>query len=290
MYHGFCNTGGCHVDAKNSTAVTTIPRAQATNRFKAVTGATVTSINVDSQGRASGVTYLSNGEEFFQPAKVVLVASFCYENSRLLLLSKSPAFPNGLSNNHGQVGKHYFSHHQGGQVSALFPFNIGAWYGLPAQGVAVDDWADDNFDHSPVDFIGGGNLWAMSDRRPITAAGMITKIVGAIAGLKTEIQSLKSFPEIAPVRDAQLTHLRATGKFPDYLDVGTNVWFAIHDWHIRWQQPLTLGRDNLGRYTLLFGQTYLIMTSVDLMIATASSPRRSFSSRTASPVMIAVRV
>src|SRR6478735_995259 len=42
MYHGFCNTGGCHVDAKNSTAVTTVPRAQATNHFKAVTGAIVT--------------------------------------------------------------------------------------------------------------------------------------------------------------------------------------------------------------------------------------------------------
>src|SRR6476659_7964101 len=160
MYHGFCNTGGCHVDAKNSTAVTTIPRAQATNRFKAVTGATV--------------TYLSNGEEFFQPAKVVLIASFCYENSRLLLLSKSAAFPNGLSNNHGQVGKHYFSHHQGAPVTALFPFNVGAWYGLPAQGVAVDDWADDNFDHGSHDFIGGANLWAMSDRRPIAAAGMNT--------------------------------------------------------------------------------------------------------------------
>jgi gluconate 2-dehydrogenase alpha chain len=59
-------------------------------------------------------------------------------------------------------------------VTALFPFDIGAWYGLPAQGVAVDDWADDNFDHGPVDFIGGANLWAMSDRRPITAAGMNT--------------------------------------------------------------------------------------------------------------------
>ena len=50
MYHGFCTTGGCHVDAKNSTAVTTIPRAQATGQFKAVTGATVTSINVDYAG------------------------------------------------------------------------------------------------------------------------------------------------------------------------------------------------------------------------------------------------
>ena len=25
QYHGFCNRGGCHLDAKNSTAVTTIP-------------------------------------------------------------------------------------------------------------------------------------------------------------------------------------------------------------------------------------------------------------------------
>lgn len=174
MYHGFCNTGGCHVDAKNSTAVSTIPRAVATGRLKVVTGAVVTTIGVDNQGLASGVTYVMNGEEFFQPAKVVLVASFTYENSRLLLLSKSAAFPWGLSNNHGQVGRHYLSHHQGAPVTALFPFDIKAWYGLPAQGVAIDNFADDNFDHSGLDFIGGANLWAMSDRRPIAAAGANT--------------------------------------------------------------------------------------------------------------------
>src|SRR5258706_1199299 len=174
MYHGFCNRGGCHVDAKNSTAVTTIPRAQATGRLKVVTRAVVTSVDVDAQGRATGVTYAAEGQEFVQPAKVVLLASYTYENVRLLLLSKSKAYPNGLSNNHGQVGRHYLSHHQGAPVSALFPFDLGAWYGLPAQGVAVDDWADDNFDHASLDFIGGGNLWAMSDRRPIGAAGMNT--------------------------------------------------------------------------------------------------------------------
>ena len=38
-----CNTGGCHVDAKNSTAVSTIPKALATNRLKIVTRAHVTS-------------------------------------------------------------------------------------------------------------------------------------------------------------------------------------------------------------------------------------------------------
>src|SRR4029077_5412997 len=94
---------------------------------------------------------------------------------RLLLLSTSKAFPRGLSNNHGQVGRHYFSHHQGGGVQALFPFDLKSWYGLPAQGMAVDDWADDNFDHSNLDFIGGGNLWVMSGRSPV-AAPVLTQV------------------------------------------------------------------------------------------------------------------
>ena len=88
----------------------------------------------------------------------MLLASYTYENTRMLLLSKSKPFPNGLSNNHSQVGRHYISHHQGAGVSALFPFDLKSWYGLPAQGVAVDNFADDNFDHGGLDFIGGGNL------------------------------------------------------------------------------------------------------------------------------------
>jgi gluconate 2-dehydrogenase alpha chain len=173
-YHGYCSRGGCHVSAKGSTAVTTIPKAQATKRLTVVPEAHVTAINVGDDSRASGVTYIKGGTEYFQPASVVLLSSYVYENVRLLLLSKSKAFPNGLSNNHGQVGKHYFSHNQIGGVTALFPKPINNWYGLPAQGVAVDNWADDNFDHSGLDFIGGGNLWVYSDRRPIGAANMST--------------------------------------------------------------------------------------------------------------------
>ena len=173
-YHGYCNRGGCHVSAKGSTAVTTIPKAQETGRLEVVTHATVTRIDVGADGRVSGVTYLKNGVEYFQPASVVLLASYVYENVRILLLSKSRAYPNGLSNNHGQVGRHYFSHLQGSTVTALFPRNLNNWYGLPAQGTAVDNWADDNFDHAGLDFIGGGNLFVFSDRRPISAASMNT--------------------------------------------------------------------------------------------------------------------
>jgi gluconate 2-dehydrogenase alpha chain len=175
LYHGFCNRGGCHVSAKNSTAVSTIPKAVAAGKLSVVTQAIATSIDVDERsGRVSGVTYLKGGIEYVQPADVVLLASYTYENVRLLLLSKSKAYPNGLANNHGQVGRHYFSHAQTAGVTALFPWNTNSWYGLPAQGVAIDDWADDNYDHSGLDFIGGGNLWVYSDRRPIVAASMTT--------------------------------------------------------------------------------------------------------------------
>jgi gluconate 2-dehydrogenase alpha chain len=173
-YHGYCSRGGCHINSKSSTTVTTIPKAQATGHFKVVAEARVTTIEVDKGGRAAGVNYIKDGQEYFQPADVVLLATYTYENVRTLLLSKSPAFPNGLSNNHRQVGRHYFSHNQTATVTALFPFNINTWYGTPSQGVAVDNWADDNFDHSALDFIGGGNLWIYTERRPIAAANMST--------------------------------------------------------------------------------------------------------------------
>jgi gluconate 2-dehydrogenase alpha chain len=175
MYHGFCNRGGCPVEAKNSTLFNTIPKAVDTGRLKVVDQARVTELVVDPRtGRMSGVTYVKGGEVYFQPAKAVVLSAHVYENVRLLLLSTSKAFPNGLSNHGGQVGRHYFSHNSLADVIGLFPHDINNWYGMPAQATFLDDFADDNFDHSGVDFIGGGTLSAASDRRPIGAAGMST--------------------------------------------------------------------------------------------------------------------
>jgi gluconate 2-dehydrogenase alpha chain len=174
VYHGYCGRGGCHISAKNSTAVSTIPAAQKFKNFTITDLAQVTRVGVDANGRATGVTYIKNGKEYFQPAKVVLIASYTYENSRLFLLSKSKAFPNGLSNNHGQVGKHFFSHWQGSPVMALFPFNINVWYGTPAQTTVVDEFADDNFDHSGLGFIGGTSISLGTEMHPVEASAMQT--------------------------------------------------------------------------------------------------------------------
>jgi gluconate 2-dehydrogenase alpha chain len=172
-YHGYCDRGGCHVSAKNSTAVSTIPAAMKTKNLAIFDKAHVTRLPVDNNGKVTGVTYIRDSKEYFQPAKVVLVGCYTYENVRLLLLSKSKAYPNGLSNNHGQVGKHYFGHWTTA-VTALMPFDTNTWYGAIAQGVVIDDWADDNFDHSGLGFIGGASLHAYHERHPIAAAGMGT--------------------------------------------------------------------------------------------------------------------
>ena len=46
---------------------------------------------------------------------------------------------------------------------------------------------------------------------------------------------------------------------PDFIDVGSDLWFAAYDWHVRWQQPITIARDAMGRTTLALLQTALVL-------------------------------
>jgi gluconate 2-dehydrogenase alpha chain len=177
-YHGYCDRGGCHLRAKNSTCFTTIPEALKTKRFTIFDNAQVTRILADNNGKVTGVQYIRGGQEYFQPAKAVLIGSYTYENARLLLLSKSKACPNGLANNHGQVGKHYFGHwdaQAGAIANALFPMDLNNWYGaILSQGVVIDEWADDSFDHAGLGFIGGASMTVYMEKHPIASAATQT--------------------------------------------------------------------------------------------------------------------
>ncbi|HWH19991.1 MAG TPA: GMC family oxidoreductase [Solirubrobacterales bacterium] len=169
-YCGFCQYNGCHCDAKGATSLNVIATAEATGRLRVETEARVLRIDTGDDGLAAGVTFVRDGRECFQPAKVVLVATFTYENSRLLLLSKTKAFPNGLANNAGQVGKHYIAHVTP-VVYGRFPGRrLNLFNGIGAQASCVDDWNGDNFDHADLGFVGGGMLTAMHEVMPIAFA------------------------------------------------------------------------------------------------------------------------
>jgi hypothetical protein len=77
--------------------------------------------------------------------------------------------------------------------------------------------------------------------------------------LREDLRRQSTFWELAPVRDATKNFLRAAGKFPDFLEVGTEIWHQVYDWHVRYQQPLSLGRNPEGRYTMMLMGTTLVM-------------------------------
>src|ERR1700730_18230803 len=110
-YCGFCQAFGCHVGAKSSTLVTKLPEADATGNFKLVTGAMCHRVDSDNSGRVTGVSYYGpDGSDNGIEAELVILAPFTYDNTRLLLLSKTDKFPNGLANSSGHLGKHIMAH------------------------------------------------------------------------------------------------------------------------------------------------------------------------------------
>ena len=166
-YCGFCQANGCYCDAKGATDVNVIRAAERTGKLRIETWARVKRIEVDASSRATGVTFERDGREIFQPARVVLLGTFVYENTRLLLVSKSCAYPRGLSNNNGQVGRHYMAH-VSPFVFGRFPGRrLNLFTGLGSQVVCADDWNGDNFDHSEVGFISGGMITAQQELAPI---------------------------------------------------------------------------------------------------------------------------
>jgi hypothetical protein len=85
------------------------------------------------------------------------------------------------------------------------------------------------------------------------------EIVQALKDLRSAITAPQSFPEIARVRTKQIEFLRGQGKFPDFIEVGIDTWFGVYDWHVRHLQPIALGRDPSGRYTIALLTTTLIL-------------------------------
>lgn len=64
---------------------------------------------------------------------------------------------------------------------------------------------------------------------------------------------------IARVRHQQRTWMMATRKYPDFLEIGLDVWDNVYDWHVAYQQPLNVTRLADGRYAMAFMFTTLLL-------------------------------
>ncbi|HVX21407.1 MAG TPA: GMC family oxidoreductase [Acidimicrobiales bacterium] len=104
IYRGFC-LQGCKVNAKASPLITHVPDALA-HGAEIRADCMVARIEIDPAGRACGVTYVEDGVERRQRARMVAVAGYAIETPRLLLNSACPRFPDGLCNDFDQVGRY----------------------------------------------------------------------------------------------------------------------------------------------------------------------------------------
>jgi gluconate 2-dehydrogenase alpha chain len=158
-YCGFCQAFGCHVGAKSSILVTKLPEADATGNFKLITGANCHRINTDDSGKATGVSYYGpDRSDNTIEADLVIVSTFIYDNTRLLLLSKTAKFPDGLANSSGHLGKHIMAHIGARGFAAFDDRFVNNYMGPNAQKWTLDDFNADNFDHTNLGFIRGAQI------------------------------------------------------------------------------------------------------------------------------------
>ncbi len=66
-------------------------------------------------------------------------------------------------------------------------------------------------------------------------------------------------PELSTIRGLQRDFLKSRGKFPDFIEIGIDVWDAVMNWHIRTRQRVDVQRTAEGRYSIAVFQTNLIL-------------------------------
>jgi len=163
---GYCIFFGCEWGAKSSTLVSVIPMAEETGRCEVRTGCYVRKISTDKGGRVDGAVYFdSQRQEQFQKAKAVVLCANGAETPRLLLLSKSNLFPDGLANSNGLVGKYLMFDCDSG-ANGIFEHPLNEY-----KSVVVTRVIHDFYDSDPKrGFYGGGGMDARLEAYPVEYA------------------------------------------------------------------------------------------------------------------------
>jgi choline dehydrogenase-like flavoprotein len=105
---------GCEVGAIATSVNAILPDALATERLTVRTNALVRRVEIDTEGRASGVTFVDRltRRDSTVSGRVVVLACGAIESPRILLNSTGPRTPNGAANSNDLVGRYLTGHTQ----------------------------------------------------------------------------------------------------------------------------------------------------------------------------------
>jgi gluconate 2-dehydrogenase alpha chain len=170
-YCGYCEWFGCGNYSKSSPQTTILPVLVRQQNFTARDNCEVTRILLDASGkRATGVVFVdTSGEEWEQPADMVLLCAYTIFNVQLLMLSGVGKIYDPVANE-GTIGRN-FTHQTVGTATGFFDpkkFIFNPFIASGAIGMCIDEFNSDNFDHGPLGFVGGGYMGQVqTNGRPI---------------------------------------------------------------------------------------------------------------------------
>jgi choline dehydrogenase-like flavoprotein len=159
---------GCAQGAKASTDITYWPSA-VRRGVRLETHCRVREISLASNGLADGVVYVdSNGVTRKQKAEIVILACNAIGTARLLLLSSSGRFPDGLANRSGLVGRNLMFH-PWGLVTGFFEEPVDGFKGPIACSVTSQEFYETDRSRG---FVRGYTLQTVRSAAPgLTAMG-----------------------------------------------------------------------------------------------------------------------
>lgn len=178
---GFCERFGCMIGSKAQPTNTLLPVILKRKNVSLRTRTWVRRIvheTTDNRAAARGVIYRDRaGEEFFQPAELVILASWTLNNVRLLFLS-GIGQPYNPATGEGTLGRNLTHQVSVTAAQTFFEKPLNRFMGAGAAGFTMSDLDADLFDHSELPFLRGGILEAsVTGSRPIANFGTLPRSV-----------------------------------------------------------------------------------------------------------------
>ena len=87
------------------------------------------------------------------------------------------------------------------------------------------------------------------------------RVVAVLEEIRDQMRldSGANVPVLDTIRSLQRDFLKGRGKFPDFIEVGVDVWEALMNWHVRTRQVPQVTRTAEGRYAVAVFQSNLIL-------------------------------
>jgi len=129
-YCGPCPRG-CSTGSYFSTQSSTLPAALKTGRLTLRTNSAVQKILHDpATGRATGVQIrdMKSGAQMTYKSRIIFLNASTIHSAQILLNSKSAAFPAGLANSSGVVGRYLMDHNEHGTNTGVFFDDIDRYF------------------------------------------------------------------------------------------------------------------------------------------------------------------